>query len=98
MRQIPSSFDIMGHTIEVRFRDDLSDDCECDGRFVAHKNLIELQTGYSFSYTLATFWHEAIHAINKHCGLDEIDKDETQVDRLGQGIAQVLRTKKGKAE
>lgn len=98
MRQIPASFDILGHTIEVRFRADLLDDCECHGRFVASKNLIELQSGESFSYTLATFWHEVMHAIATHMGMKELNDDEEKIDKLGQGVAQVLKTKRGKAD
>lgn len=98
MRQIPASFDILGHTIEVVFRDDLGADCECDGRFLASKNRIELQSGMAFSYTLAVFWHEAMHAIATHMGMKDINDNEEQIDKLGQGVAQILKTKKGKAE
>lgn len=97
MRQIPRQFDILGHTVEVRFRDDLQDDCECVGRFIASKNRIELQSGLAFSYTLATFWHEVMHAITTHMGMKDINADEEQIDKLGQGVAQVLKTKQGKA-
>lgn len=97
MRKIPERFDILGHTITVRMRDDLADDCECDGRFLAHKNLIELQTGYSYSYTLATFWHEVAHAIATHMGMKDLNNDEEMIDKIGQGVAQVLRTKRGDA-
>ena len=97
MRQIPKHFSIVGHKIDVRFREDLQEDCECDGRFVAHRNLIELQSGYSFSYTLATFWHEVAHAIATHMGMKDLNNDEEMIDKLGQGIAQVLQTKKGDA-
>ncbi len=97
MRQIPQQFDIVGHTIEVRFRDDLLDDCECHGRFVASRNLIELQSGESPSYTMATFWHEVMHAIATHMGMKDVNDNEEWIDKLGQGVAQVLKTKKGKA-
>lgn len=97
MRQIPSSFSIVGHDIEVVFRDDLQDDCECDGRFIASRNRIELQSGMAYSYTLATFWHECMHAIATHMGMKDLNNDEEQIDKLGQGVAQILKTKKGKA-
>lgn len=97
MRQIPKEFDLLGHTIRVRFRADLLEDCECHGRFVASKNLIELQSGEAFSYTLATFWHEVMHAIATHMGMKELNDDEDKIDKLGQGVAQVLKTKRGKA-
>lgn len=96
MRTIPKQFDILGHTIEVKFRDDLLDDCECHGRFIATKNLIELQSGEAFSYTLATFWHEAMHAIATHMGMKELNDDEEKIDKLGQAVAQILRTKRNK--
>ncbi len=96
MRTIPKYFDIMGHTIQVVFRDDLKDDAECDGRFIASKNLIELQSGHAFSYTLATFWHECMHAIATHMGMKNINDDEEVIDKLGQGVAQILKTKRSK--
>ena len=98
MRQIPAQFDIVGHTVEVVFRDDLHDDCECDGRFIASKNRIELQSGLAFSYTLATFWHECMHAIATHMGMKDVNDNEEQIDKLGQGVAQILKTKKGNAQ
>ena len=97
MRQIPQQFDILGHTITVKMRSDLSEDCECHGRFIASKNRIELQSGEAFSFTLATFWHEVMHAIATHMGMKEINDNEEQIDKLGQGVAQVLKTKRGKA-
>jgi hypothetical protein len=96
MRKIPSRFDIVGHTIDVRFRDDLLEDCECHGRFIASKNLIELQSGEAFSFTLATFWHECMHAIAEHMGMKDLNNDEEQIDKLGQGVAQILKTKRNK--
>lgn len=98
MRKIPATFDILSHTIEVVMRDDLQDDCECDGRFIASKNRIELQSGYSFSYTLATFWHEVAHAIATHMGMKDLNDDEEKIDKIGQGIAQVLRSKRGSVQ
>ena len=98
MRKIPKQFDLLGHTIKVRMRDDLLDDCECHGRFIASKNLIELQSGESFSYTLATFWHEVAHAIATHMGMKELNDDEEKIDKIGQGIAQVLRSKRGSVQ
>jgi hypothetical protein len=50
----------------------------------------------AFSFTLATFWHECAHAIATHMGMDELNADEEKIDKLGQGIAQILRTKRNK--
>ena len=101
MRTIPARFELMGHTIEVVMVDTLWDDAECHGRWIAHKNRIELQkttkqNGMSFSFLLATFWHEVAHAICTHCGMPDLNNDEEKIDLLGQGIAQVLRTKRNK--
>ena len=96
MRVIPKYFEIVGHTIEVVMRDDLLDDCECHGRFIASKNRIELQTGQSRSFTLATFWHEVMHAIATHMGMKSLNEDEESIDKLGQGVLQVLKTKRSK--
>jgi len=96
VRVIPKYFDILGHTIEVSFRDDLVDDCECVGRFIASKNLIELQTGLASSYEMAVFWHECMHAIATHMGMRELNNDEEMIDKIGQGVAQILKTKRSK--
>jgi hypothetical protein len=96
MRTIPKHFDILGHTIEVEFRDDLMEDCECYGRFSPSRNRIELQSGMAFSFTLAVFWHEAMHAIAEHMGMKALNADEEMIDKLGQGVAQILRTKRNK--
>jgi hypothetical protein len=63
------------------FRDDLAEDCDCVGRFSPSRNRIE---------------HEAAHAIATHMGMDELNADEEKIDKLGQGIAQILRTKRNK--
>lgn len=92
---IPTSFNILSHKVDVKYRDDLNEDCECCGRFVPHKNLIELQIGYSDTYALVTFWHEVMHAIATHMGMKELNEDEEKIDKLAQGVVQVLLTKRG---
>lgn len=98
MKVIPAQFELLGHTVEVIMRDDLDDECGCDGRWTAGKNLIEIQTGHTDSYTKATFWHEVVHAISEHMGMEELNKDEEKVDKIAQGICQVLKSKKGNAD
>ncbi len=46
---------------------------------------------------MATFWHEVMHAIATHMGMKDVNDNEEWIDKLGQGVAQVLKTKKGKA-
>jgi hypothetical protein len=98
MLTIPAQFDIVGHTVKVVYRDDLEDDCECVGKFVGSESRVELQSGLSAEYTQVVFWHEVMHAICEHMGMPALNKDEDSIDRLGQGVAQVLKSMKGKAK
>lgn len=94
MKQLPKHFKILSHDIEVVERD-LTDE-ECDGRFLSRKNRIEIQEGLPASYRQATFWHEAMHAIATHMGMKDINDNEEVIDKLGQGVAQILATKRHK--
>jgi hypothetical protein len=101
MRTIPKRFNLVGHEVRVVLKNDLWDTAECHGRWIAHKNLIELQkptkqNGMTFSFLLATFWHECGHAIATHMGMPDLNNDEEKIDLLGQGIAQILLTKRNK--
>ena len=96
MRVIPKYFDVLGHTIEVVMRDDLMEVDDCDGRFVAARNQIELQSDMVPSVEMATFWHECMHVIATHMGMKDLNEDEEKIDKLGQGVAQILKTKRSK--
>lgn len=100
MRKIPSSFQLLGHTITVEMREDLQEQADCWGRWTPHKHLIELQVpdkknGITYSFIVQTFWHEVTHAILDNVGQSELSGDEGLVDLIGQCIYQVLKTKKG---
>lgn len=97
MRKIPSQFSLMGHTIKVIVREDLVDDADCYGRWHMTRHTIELQAvseNFTKSAQLQTFWHEVVHAILDCSGHQDLSADEALVDRVGQGIHQVLRTKR----
>lgn len=91
----------MGHTIRVEQRADLWDMAEAHGRWIDHKQLIEIQeatkeNGMTKGFQLQTFWHEAAHAMLEHIGRKDLSEDEQFVDLLGQAIYQLLKTKRSK--
>ena len=52
------------------------------------KSLIELDAGMNCQHTRQTLWHEAIHAIMSHSGIEK--HDEQLVEILASGIMQVI--------
>lgn len=97
MRKIPSRFSLMGHEITVSRREDLVEDLEVYGRWFQSRNLIEVQADhpdFSKDVLMQTFWHEAVHAALDTLGYTELSCDEEFVDRLGQAIHQIIKTKR----
>lgn len=89
----------MGHEIVVAQKDDLVDKDGMYGCWMQTRNQIIVQTpndDHSESFMLQTFWHEAIHAALDILGYEELSEDEEFVDRLGQAIHQILRTKRSR--
>lgn len=83
----------------MKFRDDLAEVHDCVGRWYHSRHLIELQTPdehHSRSYIMQTFWHEVTHAMLDVMGYPALSADEELVDRIGQAIHQVLKTKRSK--
>ena len=98
MRKIPTSFQVMGHTINVEFRDDLLDEYEAWGLCLFHEHKIYLQTPLkelkiSQSHLMSTFWHEYFHMALYCMGHTEMAMDEALVDQLGQAVHQFHKSK-----
>jgi len=91
---IPTSFSLFARKINVVFREDLSEDCECIGRVNYRKNLIELQPGSIGSEertdVIDTFFHELIHFLLYAMGERELKENEKFVDVLGRLLHQAL--------
>lgn len=94
---LPKSFELGGHMVKVKIVKDLYSNADCYGRWTPSLNQIEVQAvnkEVSASFQLQTFWHEVVHALLEvHC-YEKLSKDENLVDRLGQGLHQVIRTLK----
>lgn len=99
MRKVPARFFLMGHRIDVEIVDDLIDEYDTYGRWLHDRQLIQIQSAedgrITKSLQLQTFWHEAMHALLDVLSEDELSENEKLVDQLGQGIHQILTTKKG---
>lgn len=81
---------IGGTTYPVTYRADLNDNHKTLYgwiRFNASEILIEEELGPQARY--AVLWHEIVHGILNHAGID--DNDEKWVSAMGYGIIQVLR-------
>ena len=97
MRVIPKHFDILGQRITVEQLPSFSRDHECYGKWIAAKNLIQLQEvdeNHSPDVILQTFWHEATHAMLDILGYGSWSENEVVVEQLGQCIYQILKSKR----
>jgi len=92
---IPKSFKLMGHIIKVKVTEDLSTDNV--GEYKPGQQEIRiLPVGKNFtkSHQEQTFWHEATHAIFDVLAYPDYYTDEALVDRIGQCLHQIDKTKK----
>jgi len=92
---IPKSFQIMGHTIKIRITKDVSDGN--DGEWKPAKQEIRiLPVGdhMTESNQEQTFWHEVMHVIFDTLSYTEHNENEALVDRIGQCLYQIDKTKK----
>lgn len=90
--RIPKSFQILGHTIQVRMVPDLDEECDNLGRWYPTRNEIHLQSpdaSHCKQSVHQALWHEIVHASLDLMGYDKLSNDEKLVDRLGQCLAQV---------
>ncbi len=92
---IPKSFQLMGHTIKVKVTEDLSSDNVGEWK-PGQQEIRILPVGKNFtkSNQEQTFWHEATHAMFDVLSYPDYYSDEALVDRIGQCLHQIDKTKK----
>lgn len=98
MRTIPARFNILGHEITVKWRDDLLSEHEAWGLCEFHEHTIYMQRppkglNVSKSHLLGVFWHEYFHMALYCLGHTELCMDEELVDQLGNAVHQFMKTK-----
>ena len=92
---IPKSFQLMGHTFKVKVTDDVS-----DGNVGEYKPqqqeiwVLPVSDKITKSHQEQTFWHETTHAIFDVLSYPKYYSDEALVDRIGQCLYQIDKTKK----
>ena len=83
----------MGMTIKVQFGG--LEASNNHGTFDAEKNLIAIVKQDNRQNQEATFWHEYVHCALSTLGYTKLNNDEEFVERLGQCLYQLHKTKKG---
>jgi hypothetical protein len=91
---IPKSFQLAGHTIEVRIVTPKKwrHGKDCVGIWLPDQYRIEIISSVRGSNRQQTWCHEAIHALLDIAGHDDLSRDEQLVDRLGHLLQQMLVT------
>ena len=92
---IPKSFQLMGHTYKVKITDNISDDNV--GEYSPKSQTISLRpvsNNITASNQEQTFWHETMHVIFDVLSYPKHYSDEVLVDRIGQCLHQIDKTKK----
>ena len=93
-RSVPSSFELLSHTIEVGYSPALDYAGEY-GSSIYHTNKICLgQEPVPDSVLHHTFCHELVHFLLHYAGRDDLAEDEVLVDNLGGLLAQYEATKR----
>lgn len=96
---LPTTFQILGHTVNVIFDSQRMDDKNALGYLEPDLNTITL-TDVSggkqmpMSSIEHTYLHEVVHLILRHMGEDELYKNEKFVDLFAGLLHQVLSTSK----
>ena len=91
--KIPESIRIGGVEYEIGYVDNLRSGNELlYGEIDYGESKINLSTtdGTGHQHRCITLWHEILHGIRNHAGL-EIEKEEEIVDMFARGIYQVLQ-------
>ena len=96
---IPKSFEIFGHTIKVKYFNDLVQRTDNVGEASFRTNEIHLQKNCKGvqrpeSQMEQSFWHEAVHMIFNQLNEPELRGNEKLVDMVGSCIQQILKTAK----
>ena len=85
----------MGHTIAVKITSDVSEGN--DGEWKPNKQeirILPVSKDITASNQEQTFWHEVMHVIFDTLSYAEHNEDEILVDRIGQCLHQIDKTKK----
>lgn len=88
---IPSSFQLLGHTIKVVYDPTLEDRGRV-GEASYQKMQILISPKATASMAAHTFWHEVVHHILQMMSYDKLCDDEEFVDRMGAALHQVTST------
>lgn len=91
---IPKSFQLAGHTIEVRSvpARKWKHGKDCVGIWLPEHYRIEIRSHLRGSNRQQVFTHELIHAMLDIAGHDDLSRDEQLVDRLGHLLQQAMVT------
>ena len=93
--RIPKEFQLMGHTIKIRYdRDEWLDELEAIGKWDHEKNEIWIHTKTEGTYREQTFLHEVRHAILYLLSYLKLHGDEKFVDQDAQLWHQFLTSQK----
>lgn len=91
--KIPEKIRIGGVDYAINYEDNVVlGDAVCYGAINYEENTISLSNtrGTGYQYRCITLWHEILHGIRNHAGL-EIKNEEAVVDMFAKGIYQVLQ-------
>lgn len=86
---IPKTLKIGGHEFKVLLVQSMASRDECYGKMWMDRLEIHIDSSVSKELQEETMLHEAIHAIDEENGLD---LTEQQVQSLGHGIYQLIKT------
>lgn len=98
--KIPKQFELMGHTINVEWADDLVHTMDASGTAHLRENKVKLQKPTA-SWPVPkdslehTYFHELVHWILYMLKQEELCKDEMFVDTFAGLLYQSIKTAKG---
>jgi len=92
---IPKSFQLMGHTIKVKITEDISDNNVGEYKPQQQEiHVLPVSENFTTSNQEQTFWHETMHVVFDVLSYPKHYTDEALVDRIGQCLYQIEKTKK----
>ena len=90
---IPKTFECVGMTVTVNFGG--LEASNAHGTFDQEKSSINIAKTEDRQNVEATFWHEYVHCVLATLGYEKLNKNEKFVERIGQCLYQLDKTKKG---